>query len=258
MIVQNLSKESYNFLRNNPEEQKKAAVLYEELGRHFWSIVGPANYSAVATMLDAIDAMEEAGLLRQKLKQLVKRAQKSYRDYINAAKVTLEDRFYLWQDLTAHAHDRLQPDITKLFFSIKQRYDREKVKDSSLLSHVQTVCTMLSLSTGLFDATIDYYQKQTYLDISSYFRKGRLTGIETIWGEVMDIVIPTEVQMIPLARDENSQRAVSVIARRYQDMDFLDKAAVDAMRLNPSMIKYAAESDRQHFLQEGEGGTIGG
>lgn len=252
-----MTREEYIRLRYNEAEQKKAAELYEQLGQRFWSVVGPANYSAVATMLDAIDVMEDAGIVRQKLKQLVKRAQRQYQEYVKAARDVLEDRFYLWQDMTAHAHDRLRPDILKLFFGIKQHYDNFRIPDSNMLAHLQTTFTMLSLCTGLFDATMDFHQRQTYLDISSYFKRGRLTGIVSIWNEVMELVIPKAVLGMPLAKDPNCKTAVSVIARRYETMEFLDEAATDAMRLNPSMIKYANEEDRQFFTDDpdkGEGG----
>lgn len=232
-------------------QQKKAEYLYDELGKHFWPVIGTANHSAISTMYEAIDLMESAGMIRQRVKTLVKQINSRHEEYCRATHAAIGERYFLWQDIIARAHGNLSPDIMKLYYSIKQQLDRRGVGQSVILSHAYTATTMLSFSTRMFDEMMKIYQSQTVLDITTSYRGGRLTAIENLWRTATDIITPSlKGGDLKLFEDKNCELAINVIAHRYQSMDFINDASTEAMRLNPDMAKYAAEEDRHFFTGE--------
>ena len=221
------------------QEIEQADALCDEMAQHFWPMIGTANQTAYLAMDDAIEAMRDCGMLRQQVKVKAMKAVDEYERYDKAVKQHFrelgDDRYYLWADLVARAADRLQPDVTKLFFAIKNKIDGQRVRNSVALAKVQTALALVTLSTLMYDIMAAQYQRQTMLRIAETFRGGRLTAVESLWKAVGDITGRQVMQDVNLRDDPQCQLGVQVILARYQSAEFLNEAAGEALRLNPEI-----------------------
>lgn len=221
------------------QQVAQADALCDDMAQKFWPMIGTANQTAFYAMDDAVEAMTEAGMMRQQVKVKAQKAMQEYERYDKAVKQHFhelgDDRYYLWADLVARAAERLQPDVNKLYFAIKNRIDEKRVKNSVALAKIQTALALVTLSTLMFDTMAAQYQRQTMIRIAETFRGGRLTAVERNWKEVGDITGRQVMQDVNLRDDPQCQLGVQVILARYQSAEFLNEAAGEALRLNPEI-----------------------
>ncbi len=216
-----------------------AEELQNNMSEQFWSMIGTANQCAYVAMDEAVEAMKEAGLYRQQVKRDAQRAIEEYHKYeklcIEWFKGYKDERYYLWQDLIGKATERLEPDVIKLYYAVKNKIDSYKVPNAIALAKVQTAMAMISLANLLFDEMVTKYQKQTPVRISDKFKAWRLTGCESLW-RVVGYLTGTQVMAnIDLSQDESCQLGIRVILQRYETAVFLNIAAKEALELNPTI-----------------------
>lgn len=220
-------------------QMQQAEELCDDMAQHFWPMIGTANQTAYVAMDDAIEAMEACGIFRQQVKVKAQRAMAEYERYDKAVKRHFheigDDRYYLWADLVSRAADRLQPDVDKLYYAIKQKIDEQRVVNSVALAKIQTALALVTLSVLMYDTMAAQYQRMTVIRIAETFRGGRLTGVESNWKEVGDITGRQVLQEVNLRDDPTCALGVQVILARYQRAEFLNDAAGEALRLNPSI-----------------------
>lgn len=221
------------------QEVERANSLCNDMAQHFWPMIGTANQTAFFAMDDAIDAMGKAGMLRQQAKVKAMKAVSEYERYDKAVKKYFhdigDDRYYLWADLVNRAAERLQPDVDKLYISIKNCIDGKRVPNSVALAKIQTALALLSLSVLMYDTMAAQYQRQTMIRIAETFHGGRLTAVESNWKAVGYITGKTTMQDVNLRDDPQCNLGVRVILARYQSADFLNEAAGEALALNPGI-----------------------
>ena len=221
------------------QQVAQADALCDEMAQHFWPMIGTANQTAYLAMDDAIEAMQEAGMMRQQVKVRARKAMQEYERYDKAVKRHFheigDDRYYLWADIVARAAEKLQPDVMKLYFVIKNRIDEQRVKNSVALAKIQTALALVTISTLMFDTMAAQYQRRTMIRIAETFRGGRLTAVESNWKAVGEITGRQVMQDVNLMDDEQCALGVQVILTRYQSAEFLNDAAGEALSLNPEI-----------------------
>lgn len=234
-------------------ENVKAEKLGDEVAKHFWPMIGTANQVAFQTIDEAVDMMREAGMLRQREKVMALKALDAYERYQKRAydhfKEIDDDRYALWQDLIANAAVRLQPDIDRLFFAIKNVMDRQKVENSAVYAKIQTGLALVTLSTLMFDTMIEKYQRQTLVNITDAFLPGRMTAMESCWKAVGEITGRKVLQDVNLRDNEQCRLGIEVILNRYERADFLNEAAGVALRHNPDVLR---GEDRRAMIEDDE------
>ena len=221
------------------QQMDQAEVLCDEMAQKFWPMIGTANQAAYLAMDEAVEAMRECGMLRQQVKVKALKAISEYELYDKAVKQHFhdigDDHYYLWADLISRAAERLQPDINKLFFSIKNKIDEQRCKDSVALAKIQTALALVTLSTLMYDTMASQFQRQTMIRIAQTFRGGRLTAIESNWRAVGELTGKAVMQDVNLREDPNCVLGMQVILARYQSADFLNEAAKEALDVNPEI-----------------------
>jgi len=222
-------------------EHEKADAVIEKMAQKFWPMIGTANQTAYIAMDDAVEAMRECGMLRQQVKVKAMRALAEYEAYDKAVRRHFQDmddnRYFLWADLVARAADRLQPDVDKLYYSIKNKIDEYRCKDSIALAKIQTALAMVTLSTLMYDTMASQFQRQTMIRIARTFRGGRLSAVESNWRAVGELTGKMVMPNVNLRDDPNCALGIQVILTRYQSADFLNEAAKDALDVNPEIKK---------------------
>lgn len=228
------------------QQWQQAEELCDEMAQKFWPMIGTANQCAYLAMDDAVEAMRECGMLRQQVKVKALKAIAEYELYDKAVKRHFhdigDDRYYLWADLIARAADRLQPDVYKLYFAIKNKIDEYRCKNSAALAKIQTALALVTLSTLMYDTMASQFQRQTMIRIEQTFRGGRLTAVESNWKAVGELTGNMVMQNVNLRDDANCALGVQVILTRYQSADFLNEAAKEALKVNPELNKEYCES----------------
>ena len=226
---------------------QQADRVQDEMAQHFWVMIGTANQMAYMAIEDAIEAMQAAGIYKHQAKQKAQAALVAYDRYQDAAyrhyQSIDDDRYPLWQDLIGRAALKLQPDVQRLFFAIKNVIDRQKVRNAAALAQIQTGVALITLSTLMYDTMAAQYQRQTLLDVHRMFDGGRLTAVESCWKAVGEFTGRQVMQDINLRDDPTCQLGIEVLLRRYQDADFLNEAAGEALRLNPQSWHHATPED---------------
>ena len=228
------------------QQRAQAEELCEEMAQKFWPMIGTANQCAYLAMDDAVEAMRECGMLKQQVKVKAMKALQEYEAYDKAVKKHFhdigDDRYYLWADLVARAADRLQPDVDKLYFAIKNKIDEYRCKDSVALAKIQTALAMVTLSTLMFDTLAGQFQRQTMLRIGQTFNRGRLTAVESNWKAVGELTGRMVMPDVNLRDDPTCVLGIQVILTRYQSCDFLNEAAKEALDVNPEIKTKYCES----------------
>ena len=230
-------------------QQAKAEQLYDDMAKTFWPMIGTANQCAYLAMDDAVDAMQAEGILRQQLKVKANAALKEFRRYEKAVFQHFssmgDDRYYLWADLVSHAADDLESDVQKLYFAIKNVLDRNNVERSDMHAKIQTAAALIDLSVLMYDTMAEQFQRQTMIPIASSFDGGRLTSVQSNWKAVGYITGRKVLPSVDLNKDPQCHMAVRVILTRYQRVEFLNKAAGEALKLNPNCEKYLNEEPNE-------------
>lgn len=226
---------------------QQAERVQDEMAQHFWVMIGTANQTAFMAIEDAVDMMQEAGMYKHQAKQKGQAAVEAFHRYERAAynhyKMMDDDRYPLWQDLVGRAALKLQPDVQKLFFAIKNVIDRSRVSNAAVLAQIQTGVALITLSTLMYDTMASQYQRQTLLDIHRMFDGGRLTAVESNRKQVGEFTGRQVMQDVNLRDDPQCQLGIEVLLRRYQDAEFLNEAAGEALRLNPQSWHHATPED---------------
>lgn len=221
------------------QEVRRAEMLEDDMAQHFWPMIGTANQVAYMAIEDAIEQMQEAGMFRQQEKQKALRAVEEYKRYERAAYehfTFLGDNLYgLWQDLIGRAAEKLQPDVQKLHYAIKNVIDKAGVRDSEVLASIQTGVALITLATLMYDTMESQYQRQTMVNIRGCFRGGRLTAVESNWKAVGELTGRKVMKDVNLRDDPQCVLGVQVLLARYQRADFLNEAAGEALELNPQI-----------------------
>ena len=238
-ICQNLRRHQY----------EEAMRLADEVAQHFWPMIGTANQMAFQAIDDAVDMMREAGMLCHKEKVHALKAVDEYHKYERAAyNHFMEiggDRYALWQDLIGRAALKMEQDVIKLHYAIKQKIDKAGVRNSAVYAQIQTGLALVTMATALFDTMIETYQRQTMVNISDAFKPGRLTAVERNWMEVGELTGKKVMKDVNLRDDPTCQLAIQVILAKYEAANFINEAAGEALRLNPEAWKYASDEDRE-------------
>lgn len=228
-------------------QQEKAQEVFEDMSKVFWSMQGTANQVAYLAMDDAVDYLQRVGMMRQQIKVKALKALQEFRKYEKAVyqhfKVSDDDRFYLWSDMTSRAADNLQGDVDKLYFSIKGVIDRYNVKDSEVHAKIQTASALIDLSVLMFDTMVQRYQSQTIVPIAGAFSGGKLSAVQSNWREVAHLTGRKVLPAIDLNQDKTCHLAIKVILTKYQQAEFLNDAAAEALRLNPNCMNYIHDGE---------------
>jgi len=234
-------------------ENGKAEKLADEVAKHFWPMIGTANYVAYKAINQASEMMRVAGMLRQQEKVKALKALEAYDLYEKRVKDHFveinDDRYKLWKDLVRKASELLQPDIDKLYYAIKNELDRCGVQNSRVYASIQTGLALVTLSTLMFDTMMSQFQRQTLVNITHAFLPGRLTAMESCWKAVGEITGKKVLKDVNLRDNEQCRLGVEVILQRYERADFLNEAAGVALRHNPDVL---SNEERKAFLQDDE------
>mgnify|MGYP007130623261 CR=1 FL=1 len=221
------------------QQQERAEDMIDQMAKNFWPMIGTANQLAFMAIDDAIEAMKEAGMWKHQEKVKAQKAVEEYQKYEHQAWVHFtelgDDRYPLWQDLVGRAAQKLEPDILKLYFAIKNQIDKARVPNADVLAKIQVGVAMTTLATLMYDTLEAQFQSQTVINLRQAFCGGRITATEKNWRAVGEITGRKVMPNVNLRDDPACKLGVEVIMSRYERADFLNEAAKEAIECNPQI-----------------------
>lgn len=189
-------------------------------------------------------------IYRMEVKRAAKTAEERFQKYERLLRETLKERFRLWMDIADGVNEEMHQHVFNLYMSFKQHLDTNGIPLSALRARIYTADTLLNISVRNFDDFFKVTRESTGADLSHLFQPARLDGIQRAWNVVCNAMSGTDAAgNIDFNESPRCRLAVDIICRRIADHEMLNRAGLDALRLNPELTKDLSEEDRK-FLNE--------
>lgn len=220
----------------------KHRETFNHISSLFHTIIGGTNDVANSIMLDAINEIKKAGLLKQKVKKMCKAAVERYSVF---DKKNMEDmrnsnidkrQFYM--DFLDSVDKRTKNDVFILRQSVKRLLDKNNINNSDLKSFILTAHALLIFSIELFDRFIDTCPP---INLGKTYQDARLTPVKNAWEQVEEILCP-ECKDINLTKDKDCKLAMEILETKLVSEQGINESGMEALNLNPDA---QLEADRK-------------
>ena len=214
------------------------------------TMIGIANEIARIAISDGIDAIKNAGLYKQKTKQLCNetfRRQEAYEAIHNS---NFGDRLKLWLDYLDGTEDEYRKHIFNIYMAVKQVLDKHKESNTELKAKLECGRICAELAVGQFDALMRDLNEHYGVDYSPLFILGRYDQPLHTWKQLCNIYVKTDnpCDVINLNKDDNLRLAVDILARKMSDASTLNRIGQHAIEQNiETAKKYASKEDLEEL-----------
>ena len=225
---------------------------YEDVTKRFYATVIPFDYIALTILDDAIDTIEERGLMRHNVKKLVRNIERQRTIFGQLLRSSMSNRkdglgmnrYYLVLNMSNELYKIIEHDIFLLGMSIKSVMDKAGIDDTRFKTGIVMANTMLNFSCQLFDEFFKAYKQRTMADFSRNFTAGRLTGILSDFITISKQLCP-DIAGVDFDSDRNCQTAFTVLNRKIADGDALNTAGERAMREDAVFRRLIEDNERE-------------
>lgn len=213
--------------------------VVDKIAATAYVVVMCVNDIADAAVRDAVAELRATKYYKHDVKRTCKMCLDKYDWFGKRLETVLKDKYQFWMDLADAYSELMQPHITKLYWSIKNCFDRNFEPDASVKARLCTAEFMLSAASRNFSDYFDAMAKQHGVDVRHWFAQADLSGICRLWSHVCDIVLarnnPKETP-IDLVKDENCALAGRIIANMMLSTDIINAAGNKAVLANPDVV----------------------
>lgn len=223
----------------------KHRETFNHISSLFHTIIGGTNDVANSIMLDAINEIKKAGLLKQKVKKMCKAAVERYSVF---DKKNMEDmrnsnidkrQFYM--DFLDSVDKRTKNDVFILRQSVKRLLDKNNINNSDLKSFILTAHALLMFSIELFDRFIDTCPPCPPINLGKTYQDARLTPVKNAWEQVEEILC-SDCKNIDLTKDKDCKLAMEILETKLVSEQGINESGMEALNLNPDA---QLEADRK-------------
>ena len=211
-------------------------------------MIGVANEVARLSISDGITAIRQAGLYRQKTKQLCNETLRRQEAYEAIHNSNFGDRLSLWLDYLDGTEEEYRRHIFILYNAIKMALDKHQQRNTELKAKLECGRICAEMAVGQFDALMKDMQEHYSIDYTQIFIKGRYTDPLHTWQQVCDLYVKTDDpdEVIDLNQDANLTLAADVLAKKLNDATLLNRLGKHAIELNIELAKkYVSHEDLQ-------------
>lgn len=213
-------------------------------------VVGIANEVARLAICDGIDAIKQAGLYKQKTKQLCNETVRRQEEYETVHNSGFGERLGMWLDYLDGTEREYRHHIFVLYNAVKMALDRHKQSNAELKARLECGLICAELAVGQFDQLMHDMKQEFRVDYTPIFIKGRYTGPLRTWKQICEIYVKTDDpdEVIDLNQDANLRLAADVLSRKLSDSDLLNRLGEQAIRQNLDVAKnYIAAEDLEEY-----------
>lgn len=217
--------------------QEKKETLYYECCSAYYNFVSAVNYVAYAETIEAIDQLEENGLLRHRAKQLAKMLQKAWQVYENKVRSVMSEskRTELWQNYLVRMHEACQDKLLYIRIAIKNNADKNNVPMSATMSQLWLAVLLTKQACKIYDLFFEKWRDKTTYNFEVAFKGGRLTEIAHHISEIERVISTSQYINNKFPFDGNKvEEAYLAWLNTMSNGDKMGKAAGEAIDLTPS------------------------
>lgn len=209
------------------------------------TMIGVANEVARATIADGIRVIKDAGLYRQRTKQLCNETTRRQEEYERIHNQNFGDRRKLWLDYLDGVLAEYRPHIFNIYMAVKQVLDRHRQTDAHLKAALECGLICAELAVGQFDALMKDLRDEYGVDYSPLFSAGRYDGPLFSWRQLCAIYVRTDdpEEYIDLNADKDLRMAADVLARKLSDHDIINRLGKRTIELNREVAARYADPD---------------
>lgn len=235
----------------NIRDNKTAQKCYKDCLSRF-NVFHVLNNMMYMQAVNAIDKLEEDGLLRQKIKQEWNKCEKVWNKYQHVMRTHLENgAWYLLQDYCAVAYNMLEKDLYMLElccanFLLKKNY----LDNHSVIAKLSVSINIANIIKSMKKRFFQTYRELCSLDFTNEFRYADMTDFHTGIVRIAE-VISKKYGKIDYSEDVNCQNAAFAIANKISAPNFLDDAAYTALSYSKD---YKQEFNEVKKLREEKNG----
>lgn len=243
----------YNTIhRGNPEAfAQKIRDTYEDACKRFYATIAPFNAIAIIVLDEAMDAIEERGLMKHEVKRIAKVIDKQkmqYRTNLLGAMSNRRDglgknRYMLIQNMSVELYEQIEHDLFLIGMGIKQVLDKNRICDSQFKTSIVMANTILNFACQLFDEFFKAYRERTMADFHFDFVLGRLGGLLDNFIRISRIIAP-DIANVDFDSDNNCQIAFAALNHKIADGDALNTAGERAMMKDEVFKAYIEEEEK--------------
>lgn len=195
------------------------------------------NYMMYEEYIKTADMIDEAGLRRHNIKRAMRECERVYDAYTSYMSDNLvKEKYYLCQDYGRTAYTATEPKLQYLFIAACNLFLKKRMPRARLLA--QCVCTAYLLET-LHDTWRRFFRTYRDLcgvDFSETFRYANMDEFRRNFKTVYEtLFIQSTQDEIRLADDAGCKAAMAALHNHLDDENYLDDAAIKAIRLNPKI-----------------------
>lgn len=170
------------------------------------------------------ESLEEDGLYKQGIKNKTKALINAVKSFERTTYSAYGEKAKFFEESVGRMVEEIGLDVEKIFWSIKQFLDKNRIDKSSALSRVEQARTLISLSIKIHEARIRKLQAiNPDLPSMAYLRMDKpLRFIDDLCREVCRGII--DGKTINLNDDTNCRLSVSVLDRKMADDERIARA----------------------------------
>lgn len=229
-------------------QQEIKEQLYYSCCNAYYYTVSVVNYIAFVETLDAIDMLDDEGLLKQRTKQLAKRLEKAWKAYETKVRNVMDtaNRTELWFNYLSQMRSETDTPITYMRMAIKNQLDKHKVAYSPMLCQLYLAVLLTNQACKVYDLFFQKWKERTQYDFTGYFRGGRMTDIANIMAEIeREITKHLNISFVFSFRDKAIVNAYDAYLSVIRSDDVKNKAAGTAIDLTPSIADEVEEKRKE-------------
>lgn len=209
---------------------------YYEVARTQFIVIHRVNNYAYDTCIRVFNEMERRKLIRFKVKQLYKKLDKIWHDYMfTIRKNTEEHVYYLLQDNFVLTTDVVQPYVGGVINAVRDYLISKGVRDTMFVAEAETSVQMLKICTHSYKTFFEDVKKECGIDFSKDFMYANMEEFNATFIQMCSCL--NLVTGYDVFQSSMVQCAWNKMLKVIRDDDLMDKQAEKAIHLNPVIEK---------------------
>ena len=201
--------------------------------------ISVSNEAARVAVSDAIRALQQEGLYKQKIKFWCKRTEAIYEKYESQILATFDERRQIMLDYLDSVEDLLRHDIDILNLSLKGVLDRTNEPQSMLKARLETARILLEHAVLTYKDVMDEVKHREGGGVINYaqiFHPACLDGAYRAWLNVTEHILKSN-NIVDFNGDKNCQLAFRIIQDKLTNIKWVNEVGTMALSYNPELAK---------------------
>lgn len=200
--------------------------------------VGLIVTSAINEMYNAYSFLSERkDIFNGKVKQVCNNAFREARRTEFQIKENMRHEKF-WEDYSDTVIDEAASDMTLFRISIKQTLDNAGVRDSEMISYVETTRVMLELAVGEYDTIMVQAKDKFGRNYAKEFSEYRMGKAFYWWQKMCEILYKGEKANL---NNDNTQVMFDRMCRKFAEGEYIQACLEEANRNNPDFLENEIE-----------------